>query len=246
MLIQNDILGWINFIWRCCLRTLTFGTGVKSSLVGFDKIIFGCGHDNNQGFLSPKSVGIIGLGNGATSLTSQLGYVIGNKFSYCLALESNIPSLLNFGEKVVVSGSEIVSTPIVSGHSSTPYYINLKGMTVAVNLYTKLESLVAAQINLERVTDKNLLPSTIKLCYKFSPSTFKAPPITVHFAGADIVLNKQNTFIKFGDSLTCFTFNIANNVYIYGSVAQLNFHVGIDKQKKVVSFKPTHCIKLQS
>ncbi|CAL0302241.1 unnamed protein product [Lupinus luteus] len=208
-------------------ETLTLGTNATNFHV--DNIIFGCGHNNN-GIFQPKSTGIVGLGNGPSSLTSQLGAAIDNKFSYCLTPESNIPSLLNFGEKAVVFGPGTVSTPLASGRSPTYYYLTLKGMTVAgkrldfetkvdpigntgniiidsgttlsflsADFYNRLESLVAAQIKSERVTDPKILRPPIKLCYKSSTSTLKAPPITVHFDGADIVLNQLNTFFKFGD-----------------------------------------------
>ncbi|KAE9593639.1 putative nepenthesin [Lupinus albus] len=238
-------------------ETFTFGTNVKKSFVGIDNIIFGCGH-NNEGVFGPTSAGIIGLGNGVTSLTSQLGAVIDDKFSYCLSPERNIPSLLNFGEKAVVFGSGTVSTHLASSRSPTYYYLTLKGMTVAgkridfetnvapydkfmgniiidsgttlsnlqTNFYNRLESLVAAQIKLERVTDQKLLRPRLRLCYKFSGSAPTALPITVHFAGADIV------------------FYPSNDTAVYGSMAQVDFLIGIDREKKIVSFKPTKCTKL--
>ncbi|CAL0302246.1 unnamed protein product [Lupinus luteus] len=249
-------------------ETFTFGINVKNSPARIDKIIFGCGHDNH-GFFNPISAGIIGLGNGGVSLTSQLGAAINNKFSYCLALEHNIPSFLNFGEMVFGPGT--VSTPLVSGSSSVFDYVNLKGMTVAgkrldfltlfgntgkiildtgstftflpTNFYKKVESLVAAQIKLQPVTDKKL-PEGLKLCYKSSVSELKAPPITVHFDGADIVLNQYNTFSSFDNSLLCFTFNIDDKISVFGNSAQFDFLVGIDRQKKIVSFKATQCGKL--
>ncbi|KAE9593638.1 putative nepenthesin [Lupinus albus] len=256
-------------------ETLSLGTNVTNFHARFDRIIFGCGH-NNRGIFLPKSTGIVGLGNGATSLISQLGALIDNKFSYCLAPEPNIPSLLNFGEKAVVSGSGTVSIPLASSRSPTYYYLTLKGMTVAgkrvdfetkvapidkftgniiidsgstlsllpIDFYNRLESLVASQIKSERVTDPKLLRPPLKLCYKSSASTLKAPPITVHFAGADIVLNQPNTFFKFGDGLMCFNFNPSNDISIYGNIAQLDFLIGIDRQTKIVFFKPTKCKKL--
>ncbi|KAE9605468.1 putative nepenthesin [Lupinus albus] len=241
-------------------ETFSFDTNVKNSPTRFEKIIFGCG--------------IVGLGNGVTSLTSQLGSITDNKFSYCLSQEPNIPSLLNFGEKVAVSSIGTISTPLEYVPSSSHYHLSLNGMTVAgkrlnffnpvignagniildlgttltflpTYFYTKLESLVATQINLRPFPFKELLPKGQKLCYKSPPSAFKAPPITVHFAGANIVLNTLNTFGLY-DGLMCFTFNLDDKVSIFGSIAQTNFPVGIDRQKKVVFFKPTDCTKLQS
>ncbi|CAL0302247.1 unnamed protein product [Lupinus luteus] len=112
-------------------ETLTFDTNVRNSPIRVDKIIIGCGHKNERVFQPPHSTGIVGLGNSDISLASQLGGPTHHKFSYCLSLQRNIPSLFSFGEKAVVSGPGTVSTPLVSGCSPIYYYLNLKGMTVA-------------------------------------------------------------------------------------------------------------------
>ncbi|KAE9593637.1 hypothetical protein Lal_00036549 [Lupinus albus] len=256
-------------------ETLTLGTNVTNSYAGFDEIIFGCGHNNHGNFV-PSTTGIIGLGNGAYSLTSQLSIVIDDKFSYCLVplYIGNTTSFLNFGENAVVSGFGTVSTPLASGSIETYYYLTLEGISVAgkridfetkvglvgnftgniiidsgttltyvpEDFYNKLEPLVAAQINSERVPVPKLLTPLIKLCYKSSPmELFKTPPITVHFKGADIVLNRLNTFYKFVEGLVCFTFTPSKDGSIYGNINQLNFLIGYDRQEKTVSFKSTSC-----
>ncbi|CAL0302248.1 unnamed protein product [Lupinus luteus] len=253
-------------------ETLTFDTNVRNSPTRVDKIIIGCGR-KNEGHFSPQSTGVVGLGNSDISLASQLGGSTHHKFSYCLSLKTNIPSLLSFGEKATVSGPGTVSTPLISGRSPIHYYINLKGMTVAgkrinfvtpdsnagniaidsgstltlvpADFYAKLESIIVEHLRLPRVTDKNELPALVKLCYKNPPpALFKLPPITVHFDGADIQLDLHHIFIKFANNLFCFAFNVAKNDFLYGIAIQYNFHVGIDRQKKVVSFRPTECNKL--
>ncbi|CAL0302240.1 unnamed protein product [Lupinus luteus] len=257
-------------------ETITLGTNVTNSYAGFDEIIFGCGH-NNQGIFLPTSTGIVGLGNGAYSLTSQLSTVIDDKFSYCLvpSYEHNTTSFLNFGENAVVSGPGTVYTPLASGPIQTFYYLTLEGISVAgkrldfetkdgptdnctgniiidsgttltylpEDLYNKLEPLVTAQINLDRFPVPEFLPPSIKLCYASSPSTFQAPPITIHFTGADIVLNSTNTFYTFFEDFLCFTFTPSSSEGgpVYGNLHQGNFLIGFDKQKKTVSFKPTQC-----
>ncbi|KAE9593624.1 putative nepenthesin [Lupinus albus] len=252
-------------------ETFTFDTNVKNSRFGLNNIIFGCSREYKGNF-EPKSAGIVGLGNGVASLTSQLGTVIHNKFSYRLSHEPNISSLLYSGTNDTVSTLGTVSTPLKSRNSLSPYYLSLYGMTVAgkrlnfVNpfgsagniildtsttltliptyFYNKLESLVAAQINLRPFPIKTSLNKGVKFCYQTTPSTFKAPQIIVHFAGADIALNQYNTFVLI-DGLMCFTFNVDDRVPVFVNIAQANFLVGIDRQKKVVSFKPTDCSKLQ-
>ncbi|CAN1216685.1 Aspartic proteinase CDR1 [Linum perenne] len=47
------------------------------------KTLIGCGYDNARTF-DPKGSSIVGLGGGSTSLVSQFGSTIAEKFSYCL------------------------------------------------------------------------------------------------------------------------------------------------------------------
>ncbi|WJX74982.1 hypothetical protein P8452_58568 [Trifolium repens] len=96
--------------------TLDFTSG---SSVSFPNFIIGCGHTNNLSYSSGHSFGIIGFGDGPLSLINQISSLIGGKFSYCLIGEfdkrSNLSSKLNFGDAAIVSGDNVVSTPIV-GH----------------------------------------------------------------------------------------------------------------------------------
>ncbi|CAL0310401.1 unnamed protein product [Lupinus luteus] len=218
-------------------ETFTFGTKIKNTPTEIKNIVFGCGHDN-QGDFHRKITGVVGLGNGPASLTSQLGV---EKFSYCLPEKINFPTLLNFGEKAVVSGPGTVSTPLLLSNSDDYYGLNLQGISVAgkrINIFDD-------DGNAGSVILLDTAPMGKKLCYKSSPSGLRSPPITVHLAGADIVLNKHNTF-GLVDDLMCFKFDIDDNISVLGNTLQINFLIGIDKQKKVVSFKPTTCSMLQS
>ena len=96
------------------LLTLTLGS-TTSRPVPLPKTIIGCGH-NNGGTFNANDSGIFGLGGGVVSLVSQLDSSIDGKFSYCLiplTSQGDTTSKLNFGSKVVVSGSGAVSTPII-------------------------------------------------------------------------------------------------------------------------------------
>ncbi|CAL0302242.1 unnamed protein product [Lupinus luteus] len=233
-------------------ETFTFDTNIKNAPAEINNIVFGCSHDT-KGRFDPKATGMLGLGSGPASLLSQLGV---EKFSYCFSEDHNSPSLFNFGEKAVVSGPGTVSTPLEIDKSSPNYFLILKSISVAgkridfpqndgkagsrmkldtgstftfipLNVYTKLASLVAARISLNRVSEKIAFRIGHRLCYKYSPSTFTAPPITIHFDGADVVLDQYNTF------------------GLIGNMAQANFLIGIDMKKKVVSFKRTICSSLK-
>ncbi|CAN1176515.1 Aspartic proteinase CDR1 [Linum perenne] len=79
----------------------------------------------------------------------------------------------------------------------------------------------------------------LSLCYV--GSSLKVPRITVHFQGANVELPPSNVFIQVSDTMTCLAFQGSDNGSIYGNVAQQNFLIGYDIQKRTVSFKPTDC-----
>ena len=113
------------------IDTLTLGS-TTSRPVPLPKTIIGCGH-NNGGTFNANGSGIVGLGGGAVSLVSQLDSSIDGKFSYCLiplTSQGDTTSKLNFGSKVLVSGSGAVSTPIIPKDIDTYYYLTLEAISV--------------------------------------------------------------------------------------------------------------------
>ncbi|XP_073219735.1 aspartic proteinase CDR1-like [Cicer arietinum] len=111
------------------LETLTLDSTTGHS-VSFPKTVIGCGTQNTVSF-DGRSSGIVGLGGGSVSLTTQLGSKIGGKFSYCLVPllgDSSATSKLNFGDAAVVSGNGSVSTPLVSKDPKTFYYLTLEAI----------------------------------------------------------------------------------------------------------------------
>jgi Xylanase inhibitor C-terminal/Xylanase inhibitor N-terminal len=96
-----------------------------------DDVTFGCG-DNNDGAGFSQGAGLVGLGRGPLSLTSQLGF---EKFSYCLtSLDETKTSPLFFGSLADFSASSNTpaqSTPLVKNPSQPSfYYLSLKGFTI--------------------------------------------------------------------------------------------------------------------
>nr|KYP58973.1 Aspartic proteinase nepenthesin-1 [Cajanus cajan] len=252
-------------------ETLTFSSTTGSS-VAFPKLPIGC--DQARKFHS-NMFGVVGLGKGGNSLITQMGPSIDFKFSYCLPyFKSKGTSKLNFGINAVVAGPGTVSTPLKPGPSDVLYFLQLEGMSVGSkriefvdnstsydaygntlidsgttltfmedNFYAKLEPEVMAQIKLERVQSPE---KTFSLCYK-SPTNNETgvPFITVHFAGADVVLNPSSTFIEAKDNVICFTIvPVPPPGSIFGNLAQMNYLIGYDLVKKTVSFKPTDCTKM--
>nr|XP_004244683.2 aspartic proteinase CDR1-like [Solanum lycopersicum] len=116
------------------IETFTFAS-TSTQNVSIPNIVFGCGH-NNGGTFSNATSGIFGLGGGNVSIVNQMHNEIKGKFSYCLIpLEllldsSNATSHINFGDNAVVSGPDVISTPVYKKESPTFYYLNLKGVSI--------------------------------------------------------------------------------------------------------------------
>ncbi|KAK9937081.1 hypothetical protein M0R45_013898 [Rubus argutus] len=247
--------------------TLASTTGTS---VPFPNTLIGCGHDND-GTFRPQGSGIVGLGGGDESLISQLAPSIDGKFSYCLlpySSQEDQTSKLSFGNNAVVSGSGVVSTPIVPDQfRKTFFFLNLEAISVddtKIPFSSSSSASGQGKIVIDSGTTLTLLEQSfyseledavnkvvgrerlreMPLCYKVSASEdFKAPNIIVHFSGADVKLEPYNAFVRVSQEAVCFAFAPSDTISIYGNLAQSGFLVGYDLKGKTVSFKPTDCTK---
>ncbi|KAF3617159.1 Aspartic proteinase CDR1 [Capsicum annuum] len=251
-------------------ETIRFGSS-RYKKVSLKNTVIGCGHSNAGTFSGDKESGIVGLGGGKFSLISQMSNSIEGKFSYCLTPfiqqhNSSFPkSKIHFGKNAVVFGDKVVTTPLVQKFPSTYYFLTLKGVSVgkkrldfrqvgegniiidsgtvltlfSPEIYAKIEAMVKGQIKLPTIADPS---GSLSLCYK-SFSIEKIPIITMHFVGGDLVLGPFNTFIATSEGSFCFAFAASYGGQIYGNIAQTNFMVGYDLERKSVSFKATDCSK---
>ncbi|CAL5192639.1 unnamed protein product [Lathyrus oleraceus] len=187
---------------------------------------------------------------------------------------SNVTSKLNFGDAAIVSGPGVVSTPIITKNTETYYYLTLESFSVGTKrvefassssstdaagegniiidsgttltflpskIYSNLESEVAKVVKLKRVKDPDQLFS---LCYALTSEEPKFPLITAHFKGADVVLHPISTFVQVSDGIACFAFQSAQDIAVFGNLAQQNLLIGYDLKAKKLSFKPTDCSKV--
>ncbi|CAK9141728.1 unnamed protein product [Ilex paraguariensis] len=118
-------------IGEIAAETFTFGS-TSGQAISIPKVVFGCGHNNGGNFKDTAS-GIIGLSGSTLSIVNQLKKSVGGKFSYCLVpLDSNrnVTSKINFGSKAMVSGSGVVSTPMITKAPEYFYYLTLDSITV--------------------------------------------------------------------------------------------------------------------
>ncbi|VVB03178.1 unnamed protein product [Arabis nemorensis] len=100
-----------------------------------ENMMFGCGHWN-RGLFNGAS-GLLGLGRGPLSFSSQLQSLYGHSFSYCLVdrnSDTNVSSKLIFGEdKKLLNHPNLNFTSFVDGKeysTETFYYIQIKSILV--------------------------------------------------------------------------------------------------------------------
>ncbi|KAF8391096.1 hypothetical protein HHK36_023396 [Tetracentron sinense] len=98
-------------------------------------IMFGCGHWNRG--LFHGAAGLLGLGRGPLSFSSQLQSLYGHTFSYCLVdrnSDISVSSKLIFGEDpILMSHPNLNFTTLVTGKENpvdTFYYVQVKSIMV--------------------------------------------------------------------------------------------------------------------
>lgn len=100
-------------------------------------VAFGCGQDNGGSGFS-QGGGLVGFGRGPLSFISQLGPLVGNKFSYCLMSVTDSPSKsspLFVGQTASLNANTMGSTPVIQSSSQpTFYYLSLEGISVGRKL----------------------------------------------------------------------------------------------------------------
>ncbi|XP_060211197.1 aspartic proteinase CDR1-like [Lycium barbarum] len=119
-------------------ETFTFRstTNKKVDKITIPNVVFGCGHKNGGSF-DNRTSGIVGLSGSNISIVKQLDEQVNGKFSYCLipndllsSSPSNDTSHISFGAEAVVSGPNVVTTPLIRKEPDTYYYINLESVRV--------------------------------------------------------------------------------------------------------------------
>ncbi|KAK9132558.1 hypothetical protein Scep_012086 [Stephania cephalantha] len=107
----------------------------NSAFSKVENVMFGCGHWN-RGLFHGAS-GLVGLGKGPLSFTSQLKSVYGESFSYCLVdrnSDMSVSSKLIFGEdESLMRHPDLKFTSFVGGKDNpvdTFYYVQIKSVVV--------------------------------------------------------------------------------------------------------------------
>ncbi|XP_058777075.1 aspartic proteinase CDR1-like [Vicia villosa] len=194
--------------------------------------------DNSKSNISSKiNFGDAAIVNGDNVVSTPIIKMVGNrqKDTYYLHLEA-----VSVGNKrIKYRGFKREGT-----NASTHNIIIDSGTTVSVlphHFYNRLESAVKKVVKLKRFQDDT---DSYKLCYNTTSKQPNFPQITAHFKGADVKLDSKGTFDYLYEGVKCFAFRPRKDgLGLFGNHAQINYLVGYDLNKNIISFKHTDCSK---
>ncbi|KAJ8752721.1 hypothetical protein K2173_007031 [Erythroxylum novogranatense] len=254
--------------------SFTFGQFISEKLSfgssgAVDNIALGCGHDNEGLFVG--SAGLLGLGGGPLSLTSQLK---ASSFSYCLVnRDSTGSSSLDFNS--ALPSDSVTASLMRNPKIKTFYYVGLTGMSVGgqkvsipqsvfqvdesgnggiiVDCGTAITRLQTDAYNSLRdsfVSMTQHLRSTsgvalFDTCYDLSGLTsVKVPTVAFQFSeGRAVNLPAANYLIPVNSAGTyCFAFApTSSSLSIIGNVQQQGIRVSFDLANNRVGFSTSKC-----
>ncbi|XP_002972637.2 aspartic proteinase nepenthesin-2 [Selaginella moellendorffii] len=248
--------------------TISLGTTSGGSQK-FPSFAVGCGMVNS-GFDGVD--GLVGLGQGPVSLTSQLSAAIDSKFSYCLVdiNSQSESSPLLFGPSAALHGTGIQSTKITPPSDTYPtyYLLTVNGIAVAgqtmgspgttiidsgttltyvpSGVYGRVLSRMESMVTLPRVDGSSM---GLDLCYdRSSNRNYKFPALTIRLAGATMTPPSSNYFLVVDDSgdTVCLAMGSAGGlpVSIIGNVMQQGYHILYDRGSSELSFVQAKCESL--
>ncbi|KAF3437880.1 hypothetical protein FNV43_RR20636 [Rhamnella rubrinervis] len=232
-------------------------------------IVLGCGHTNRG--LWDGAAGLVGLGGGPLSLTSQIK---ASSFSYCLVdLNSVQSSSLEFNSE---RPSDSVTTPLLkNSQDRTFYYVGITGISVGGKLLsipqsifqleesgnggvivdsgtviTRLRTEAYESLRDEFKKQAQQLPSTsgealFDTCYDLSEeTTVEVPTVSFHFSsGKSLTLPGNNILVPLDSTgKFCFAFApMSSSLSIIGSLQQQGMRVSFDLVNSVIGFSPNKC-----
>ncbi|KAK8521366.1 hypothetical protein V6N12_005274 [Hibiscus sabdariffa] len=244
-------------------ETVSFGNSGN-----INDVALGCGHTNEGLFVA--AAGLLGLGGGPLSMTSQIK---ATSFSYCLVdRDSAGSSTLDFNAGL--PGDSVVAPLIRSRKVDTFYYVGLTGLSVGgqpvqlppgifdldqsgnggvlVDCGTAITRLQTQAYNALRDAFVSLtrdLPTTsgvalFDTCYDLSSrSSVSVPTVAFVFGdGKSLDLPAKNYLIPLDSSGTyCFAFAPSSSLSIIGNVQQQGTRVSLDLANNRVGFSSNKC-----
>ncbi|XWS37673.1 hypothetical protein CRYUN_Cryun19dG0065200 [Craigia yunnanensis] len=264
-----------------CLYQVSYGDGsftvgeFATETVSFGNsgningVALGCGHDNEGLFVG--AAGLLGLGGGSLSLTSQIK---ATSFSYCLVnRDSTGSSTLDFNSGL--PADSVIAPLLRSRKIDTFYYVGLTGFSVGgqpVNIPTglfdindsgdggvildcgtaitrlKTQAYNALRDAFVKLTQDLPTTSGVALfdtCYDLSSrSSVKVPTVSLHFGdGKSLDLPAKNYLIPVDSPGTfCFAFApTSSSLSIIGNVQQQGTRVSYDLANNRIGFSSHKC-----
>ncbi|XP_058777068.1 aspartic proteinase CDR1-like [Vicia villosa] len=223
-----------------------FGKGPTSFIKQLDSVIDGkfshCLIDNvyyqNSNLSSKLNFGDAAIVSGDHVVSSPMIKMIGNgqKDYYYL----NLKAFSVDNKRIKYRGFKNKGV-----NASTHSILLDSGSTLTIlprHFYHRLESAVKKIVKLERFQDDT---GDYKLCYKTTSQQSNFPVLTAHFSGADIKLDSNGVFFSISERVKCFAFYPSKyDIGLFGQKALINYWVGYDLKKNIISFKPTDCSKV--
>lgn len=244
-------------------ETVSFGNSGSAN-----RVAIGCGHDNEGLFAG--AAGLLGLGGGPLSLTSQIK---ATSFSYCLVdRDSAKSSTLEFNSPR--PGDSVTARLLKNQKLSTFYYVELAGISVGGEMVsvppetfamdgsgggvivdsgtaiTRLQTQAYDSVRDSfRKMTQNLRSTNgfalFDTCYDFaSLSSVRVPTVSFHFSGGKSwALPAKNYLIPVDSAGTyCFAFAPTTAAMsIIGNVQQQGTRVSFDLANSLVGFSPNKC-----
>ncbi|PUZ38595.1 hypothetical protein GQ55_9G209400 [Panicum hallii var. hallii] len=263
-----------------CLYRVRYGDG--SETVGFyaqdtltlasdavKEFRFGCGEQNRG--LFGQTAGLMGLGRGKTSLTSQAYGKYSGVFSYCLPATPSGTGFLDLGPGAPAANARL--TPMLTHKGPTFYYVGLTGikvdgraLSVPDSVFSTAGAILDSGTVITRLPPKAYAPlrsafakamadlgykkatatSFLDTCYDLTGVQGKAlPAVSLAFqGGASLDVDASGILYMVDMSRACLGFapnNDDTDVAIIGNTQQKTYSVLHDLGKKLVSFAPGAC-----
>ncbi|XP_015081269.1 aspartic proteinase CDR1-like [Solanum pennellii] len=245
---------------RLSMSNITFGCGWMNDITTLDTEpagIIGLG-------ASPYSL--------VSQIKSKFGHKF--SYCLVPFFQLNVSSRLSFGENeaLISSTKHMVTTPLFLKPPKVYYFLKLLGITIRnttirfhntskkahkggkiaidsgttftflpTHMYSEMERIMKREIKLKPLRGNTT--RFLRLCYQ-GLGVSDVPPVIFEFQNAKLELEALNSFVNIGNDIICLAFAPGKHLPIFGNIAQTNFFVAYDLDKKTVSFKHQICAKL--
>ncbi|GKD60948.1 aspartic proteinase CDR1-like protein [Tanacetum coccineum] len=172
--------------------------------------------------------------------------------------------IIGLGVRIICTGPNVVSTPLVKKDPSTFYYLTLESVLVGQNNVLSNKSFLKKDVQEGNIfinsgttltfIDRDLYEELtsgltevlgsptaqdphgfLEFCYdELNMDT--VPTVTFRFTGADVKLPPVNTFMLMQNGMSCLTIVASTDIAIFGNLSQRNLLVGYDLVNNKVSF----------